>query len=57
MNEKLTVNVTVCIQSHIHISTYGRRTYRAVHAHECTYETPRVGIDGTVNIRTVRLVD
>jgi len=30
---------------------------RTVHAHECTREAPRVGIDGPVNIRAVRLVD
>jgi len=44
----------LCTITYIHICVQFSRTYSA---HECTREAPRVGIDGPVNIRAVRLVD
>jgi len=47
----------LCTITCIHICVQFSRTYCTVHAHERTREAPRVGIDGLVNIRAVRLVD
>jgi len=55
-NKKETVNANIYVQLHVDISACSFHVH-TMHAHECTREAPRVGIDGPVNTRAVHLVD